>query len=84
MKKCFRAAHGSIFLLKSAENYVMLSLLLKVGGTLQTTAGGSAPLPKGREAHANYFDIPLVWIDIHHSREKVRTATRHGDGSQKL
>ena len=22
MKKCFRAAHGSIFLLKSAENYV--------------------------------------------------------------
>jgi len=49
----------------------MLSLLLKGGGALQTTAGGSALTSERRWVHANYFDIPLVWIDIHHSREKV-------------
>ncbi len=57
MKKCFRAAHGSIFLLKSAENYVMLSLLLKGGGALQTTAGGSALTSEGGE----YVPITLTF-----------------------
>ena len=35
-----------------------------------TTAGGSAPLPKGGEAHANYFDIPYLRIGIYYQGKK--------------
>ena len=48
----------------------MLSLLLKGGGALQTTAGGSAPLPEGGETHADYFDVPYLRIGIYHQGKK--------------
>ena len=67
-------------MLKSAENYVVLSLLLKGGGALQTTAGGSALTSERRWVHANYFDIPLVWIYVYDQGKKVKTATPAGDG----
>ena len=33
-------------------------------------AGGSAPLPKGGEAYANYFDVPYLRIGIYHQGKK--------------
>ena len=47
-----------------------MNLSLSGGKALHTTAGGSAPLPKGGEAHANYFDIPYLRIGIYYQGKK--------------
>ena len=49
---------------------VIMNLSLSGGKALHTTAGGSAPLPKGGEAHANYFDIPYLRIGIYYQGKK--------------
>ena len=49
---------------------VIMNLSLSGGKALHTTAGGSAPLPKRGEAHANYFDIPYLRIGIYYQGKK--------------
>ena len=60
----------SVFFLYFDNFCVIMNLSLSGGKALHTTAGGSAPLPKGGEAHANYFDIPYLRIGIYYQGKK--------------
>ena len=46
------------------------SLFLPQAAVASVASGGSAPLPKGGEAHANYFDIPYLRIGIYYQGKK--------------